>query len=593
VERREDILEAVAFAADRFLRGDSLDAALSDVLARLGEASAASRVVLTERVTRDGSSRMRPRGEWDADGVRPLVVPSGSEGYEYFERWETELAAGRLVAGQIDDFPEDERGPLAADSVGSIVVMPIIAGDTWWGHVGYDDARRDRIWTGPEIEALRAAAGIIGAAIRQASAAAAIARRNAIIESVAAAIPLLVATDRWMAVLPDVLQSLQTVMEARSAWAYRVQPDGTATLVAEVVAPGEAAASAFGQVAHVAPDWLARLAAGEAAQNVPLSSTPAAELAATRALGMRSWVVVPVVAGGALWGGVGIDSRDERSWDDGEIVALQVAAAAISATIERETTAKQVRQLEKMDAVGRLAGGLAHDFGNLLGIVLGHAELIRDDASDPTIRTDAETILDAAVRGRDLVRDLLTFSRPRGGDVRPTDVATLLGKIIRILRAVAGSGIDIVVRVEPGLPAVLADPDELEHVLVNLVVNARDAMPAGGRITISAAVPSVATAPSPTAPPIPAAALAADPQELPAAEAIVLSVADTGTGMDDATRERVFEPFFSTKPEGVGTGLGLATAYGSVAAWGGSIEVESELGAGTTFRLRLLPAPGA
>jgi signal transduction histidine kinase len=576
VERRKDILDAVAFAAGRFLAGDSFDDALSDVLARLGEASGASRVVLTERITRSDRSYMRPRAEWDANGVRPLVLPADSEGYEYFQRWETELAAGRLVAGRIADFPPDEQIPLAADSVGSIVVMPITAGDRWWGHVGYDDASRDREWSGPEIDALRAAAGIIGAAIRQAEAATAIRRRNAIIESVAAAIPLLVATDRWIAVLPELLQSLQSAMEARSAWAYQIQPDGSARLVAEVVAPGERPASPFGQVARLSPERFADLAAGRSVQNMTFSTTPQEELAAFAALGMRSWVVVPIVASGTLWGGVGIDSLDERSWDDGEIVALQVAAAAISATIERETTAERVRQLQKMDAVGRLAGGLAHDFGNLLAVVLGHAELIREDAADPTTRVDAETIVDAAGRGRDLVRDLLTFSGTRGGDVKATDLAALLERIIRILRAAVGSGIEIVLRFEPGLPPVLVDPGELEHVLVNLIVNARDAMPNGGRITISAAVAPVT-----------------DQSEGRATEAIVLSIADTGTGMDDATRERIFEPFFSTKPAGVGTGLGLATAYGSVAAWGGSIGVESELGVGTTFRLRLSPAPPA
>jgi signal transduction histidine kinase len=574
-ERREDILEAIAYAAGRFLRGGSLDDALADVLARLGQASGASRVVLTERVTRGSRSYMRPRAEWDGHGVRPLILPAGPDGYPYFQRWETELAAGRLVAGRISDFPADEQIPLAADSVGSIVVMPIAAGDTWWGHVGYDDKSRDRIWSGPEIEALRAAAGIIGAAIRQAAAADAIERRNAIIGSVAAAIPLLVATERWIAVLPELLRSLQAVMAARSAWAYRLQPDATARLVAEVVAPGEQTATPFGQVARLDPRILVALGEGRAIQNTTFTDTPDDELAAFAALGMRSWVVVPIVANGKLWGGVGIDSRDERSWDDGEIVALQVAAAAISATIEREATAERVRQLEKMDAVGRLAGGLAHDFGNLLAIVLGHAELIRDDSVDPT-RGDAETILDAAVRGRDLVRDLLTFSGSRGGDIRATDVGALLGRIIRILRAAVGSGIEIVLRLEPGTPPILVDPDELEHVLVNLVVNARDAMPSGGRITISSAV-----------------APATETPDGRVAEQVVLSVADTGTGIDESTRARIFEPFFSTKPEGVGTGLGLATAYGSVAAWGGSIEVDSELGSGTTFRLLLRAAPPA
>src|SRR5262249_46623099 len=158
----------VTFAAERFLAGDDLDAALPEVLARIGDASGAGRVVLIERLDAADGSFMRRRGEWDAPGVRPLVDAPDPRGYRYFRRWAAELGAGRLVAGRVRDLPDEERIPLQLDHVGSIVVTPITVGSRWWGHVGYDDARDDRVWTDPELDALRAAAGIISGAIRQA-----------------------------------------------------------------------------------------------------------------------------------------------------------------------------------------------------------------------------------------------------------------------------------------------------------------------------------------------------------------------------------------------------------------------------------------
>jgi signal transduction histidine kinase len=566
VERREAILDAVSFAAERFMRGDSFDQALDDALERLGLATGVSRIVLVEQRPGPGGPHMAPRAEWDALNVRPLVLAEGSLGYTYFPRWLKELSEGRLVAGHVRDFPESERTPLELDGVRSIVVTPVFVGGRWWGHVGYDDGRREREWGDSEIDALRAAAGIIGAAIQQAESLATIVRRTAILSAVADTAPHLLATERADEVLPILLQSLLEATKARSAWAYELQPDDSAELIAERVAPGEAAATAYGRNVRVLPEFLDRLRDGEVLQNLIMTADPDLERAVLAAAGIRSFVMVPVVSLGRSWGVIGLDSRDERTWTEGEVVALRIAAAAVRAASEREASEGQLRQFQKMEAVARLAGGLAHDFGNLLAIIQGHAQFLRDAAAEAESRDDAESVLDAAQRGAELVRSLMTFSRGRTGEIQPLDLNVTINRVARMLQRAVGPTVTIDFHPDASPADVSADPAEIEHLIVNLVVNARDAMPDGGTISIGTSV-----------------------VEGPGRRTVELAIADSGTGMDDATRARIFEPFFTTKPEGEGTGLGLATAYGTVTAWGGSIEVDSALGVGTTFRI-LLPA---
>jgi signal transduction histidine kinase len=202
-------------------------------------------------------------------------------------------------------------------------------------------------------------------------------------------------------------------------------------------------------------------------------------------------------------------------------------------------------------------------------VIVGSAAFLRDDAQSDQARLDAQNILDAADRASQLVRDLLTFSRRRVGEIGDVNVNERVGNVERILSRAVGSRIVVEVDSDLTLPHVVADGAELEHVLVNLVVNARDAMPDGGRITITTVRGGSEDEPR-----------------------VAITVADTGIGMDEATRLQIFEPFFSTKPEGLGTGLGLATAYGAVSAWGGTIDVVSTPGAGTTFTLLLRPAEG-
>ena len=228
---------------------------------------------------------------------------------------------------------------------------------------------------------------------------------------------------------------------------------------------------------------------------------------------------------------------------------------------ERRSLERQLLQAQKMEAVGRLAGGVAHDFNNVLTAILGYAELLLDGL--PTLsplRPDLEEIRKSAGRGAGLTRQLLTFSRQQVFDMRVLDVNELVLNMDKMLRRLLGEDIDIVTTLAEGLGAVRADAGQLEQVLANLAVNARDAMPEGGRLTI-------------------------ETQNVGAN--VMVAITDTGVGMSAETMSHMYEPFFTTKKPDEGTGLGLATVYGIVKQSGGSMSCYSELGHGTTFKLSL------
>jgi hypothetical protein len=242
---------------------------------------------------------------------------------------------------------------------------------------------------------------------------------------------------------------------------------------------------------------------------------------------------------------------------------------------ERQSLERQLRQAERLESLGQLAGGVAHDFNNLLAVVSGYADLLGATLpADHPGRSDLDGISNAARRGADLTRQLLIFSRLEPSQPETLDLNAIVTDTEQLLRRTIGEDIDFVTLLEPDLHTVTIDRTKLEQIILNLVVNARAAMPDGGRLTISTANIDAAHEPSSAAIP-------------PAGWQIRLTVSDTGTGMDAKVAERVFEPFFTTKEPGEGTGLGLATVYGAVKEAGGDIRLCSELGKGTTFDIYL------
>ncbi len=313
------------------------------------------------------------------------------------------------------------------------------------------------------------------------------------------------------------------------------------------------------------------------------------ELASTPALHLA---LVPLRAAGQLLGLLGVVRYRDRPFDADELSFLQDMAdragqAVVNARLFDEvskalealrTTEAQLRQSQKLQAVGLLAGGIAHDFNNLLTVILSLTGILLEDAGEgSSTRADLLEIKVAGDRAADLTRQLLAFSRKQVMHPRTIELNRVLAELEGMLRRLIGEDISFTLDLAPGLELVLADPTLVSQVVMNLVVNARDAMPKGGKLFVRTSQQR-----------LPSGRVG----ELAAGTYVCVAVQDTGVGIPPEVRERLFEPFFTTKPVGKGTGLGLSTSYGIAQQSGGTLTVDSTPGQGSTFTL-WLPATSA
>lgn len=288
--------------------------------------------------------------------------------------------------------------------------------------------------------------------------------------------------------------------------------------------------------------------------------------------GVKACWSYPIRAtGGEVLGAMAIYTDEPRSPTGAQMDGLEIASRMVGLAVERDLLEHQLREDEKMKAIGRLAGGVAHNFNNLLTVILGHVDLIREEPNQPPDMRTLDTIVHAVKEASEITGQLLAFGQHPPTKAVGADLNEALHDLTRVLDQIIGDLVTVSIETDPSLRWVAADRGHLGQIMLNLMLNARDAMPGGGHILIRT---RNATARD----------VAAVNAALPASRYIAVSVTDNGHGMNDTVREKAFEPFFTTR-EGTGTGLGLATVYALTDQHGGYVTLESEPGMGTTVTL--------
>jgi PAS domain S-box-containing protein len=551
VAARDSLLRGVAVSTGELLSTPDINNGLPKALAALGEAARVDRVCLFENVVGPGGvdRHLFARLVWSREGKVSEGTLRRLQNLDYdrlFPRWYEMLSSGRSISGRVMDFfgltPDGELPPLR-----SILLVPIISDTHFWGLLGFDDQDVNRAWAAGDEAILNAMAGGIGGAIS----------RQRAVDAVRA-------SEEQFRSLIENGSDVIAILDGHGSFAY-LSPSIERALG---LAPHELLGHRALELLH--PDDL------QAMQ--PLREVMLAQPDAIRTAEFRlrrkdgAWHVFEGMAKTTLYCGQRcflINARD--------ITDRRKAEQAL------RQSSDMLRHSQKMEAVGRLAGGVAHDFNNLLTAIMGYADIMMDRLPvGHTMRHEVEEICKAADRAHALTRQLLAFSRKQVLETKVINLNTSVLDIKKMLGRLIGENIELHTELCRELGAVRVDPGQIEQVLINLVVNARDAMPDGGVITLCTTNVELAQP------------LRQGNQHVNAGHYVSLSVSDTGTGMSDEVQSHLFEPFFTTKEVGKGTGLGLSMVYGIVEQSGGRILFESAPGQGSTFTLyfpRLDTAP--
>ena len=526
-ERRRAILEAMAYSAEDLLRSPETELLFPRLLTRLGKAAEVSHAFVFDKFETREEIFVTLRHEWTAEEgatslrEKPLLqgLPLKEKG---LSRWIEAFSRGGMIVGDVEAFPPGEREFLQALGFRSLLAIPVMVGGKWVGFLGLGEATSSRSWTSDEINALRAAAGLISAAVE----------RKTMEESLKREREMLLET------LKDAPYGVLLVEGERHIFANEEFTKITGYTLQDV---------------PTVKGWI-RKAFPERAIRRRLKGTWTLEAAMRREV-----VELPVTAkdGAKKW----VEFRSSY------LPSGQVMVTLVDVTQEREME-RQLRTAQRLEALGELAGGIAHDFNNLLTTIRSFAQIgLSKTAQDNPLRRYLEVIERESQRGAELTRKILAYARRQPLALQLLDLNTALSEILEILKRTLGEHIRIKTALAPELEPIEADPTALEQILMNLAINARDAMPKGGTLTIKTYRRTVRWR-SPWVSP---------------GEYAVLEVGDTGVGMDEETLSRIFDPFFTTKERG--SGLGLWVVYGLVKQHRGTITVQSERDRGTTFHM--------
>ncbi|MFZ0389278.1 MAG: PAS domain S-box protein, partial [Calditrichia bacterium] len=540
LQRRDAILEAVSFAGERFLNAGDWDENLPFILKQLGEASGVSRVyIFKNSVAENGDLVCSQVHEWCAPGIPRQIDNPDLQNVPYdltgFKRWRLSFQKGELIAGHVCNLPDNEKKILQPQGICSLVLTPIFSGNIWWGFMGFDKCDSEWEWNDAEIKALQTAANIIGAAQQ----------KKAVEED-----------------LYNTTEMYKNLM--------KTSPDAIA--ITDM-------AGNFIEVSEriVEQQWVDSHAEA-LQQNIFSFMTPDSRVKFSRFLQKT------------LQNGIQPPEEYEFLQKNGAVFTGEINAAVLKdaqnnpkgfvTTIrditDRKKLEQQLNQAQKMEAVGRLAGGVAHDFNNLLTVINGYSSLLINSLNnnDDAIKK-IEMIHSAGQRASGLTSQLLAFSRKQIIIPQALQINDIIRNMTKMLARLIGEDVELKTRLAPGLKPVKMDPGQVDQIMMNMAVNARDAMPTGGRLIIETRTVNLDDA---------FVSAHVGSRKGPHVE---ISLSDSGSGISRENLKLIFEPFFTTKPKGQGTGLGLSTVYGIVKQNGGYITVYSEVGIGTTFKIYL------
>jgi PAS domain S-box-containing protein len=536
--QRGAILEAISSTAQALLTEVQAHEIPGRLLEPLARAVGASRVYLFENLRgADGRLLMSQRYEWSDAGITSHAGDPALSDLPFdlpgFEEMAAALERDEAWARRSSELSGDFRSILDAQQIRSLLLVPVRVGGAWWGFVGFDECRREREWGSLEIEALRIGANLVGAVLER---------------------------QRLDAELRDSEASYRELFESATDLVWSIDLEGRFSSVNATVTrllgwPVDEVLGRPWEELVTEPDQreIVRAAIRRKLED------GAAETRYEVRLRRRDGGFVP------------FEVNSRVMVREGRPVGIHGVGRDVS---ERRRLEEQLRQAVKMEAVGRLAASIAHEFNHLLAAISGYGERIlsRLRANDP-LRAEVQEILRTGEQAAELTRELLAFGRQQ--PVRPAriDLNELIQQRLPTLRRVVSEDVLVVDLTEVRVGRIHADPDLVEQILVSLFVNARDAMPEGGRIELSTAV--------------------VDAEELrrrgiallPQSVYVRLSLRDSGHGMDPAVMSRIFEPFFSTRERGRGSGLGLSTVYGIVKQCEGYIFADSHPGQGSVFHV--------
>jgi len=549
VGARDRLLRGVADASHELLSHATLDEAMQNALRLLGEAACVDRTYLFENFVNPatGEHMMRARYIWQLSPRTPLDMAAlQSLSYNVlFPRWYETLQAGKPISGRVLDFIGTATSQTLTGLLRSILLVPIMTRSRFRGFVGFDDGNLERHWLPGDESILQAVAESIGAAMAREQDQDALRKNEELFRTLVENASDIIAIIGESGTIGYVSPSIQRIL------GYPPE-DLIGNQLLDYLHPGDVAGC-------LEAYWVVR-------NYVDINRS--AEFRLRHKDG--DWHFFEGVGKSVLEDGV------TRSF----VVSARDITERRRATEALRRSEEMLRHSQKMEAVGRLAGGVAHDFNNLLTAIMGYSELAlqRLEPADPTHR-DIDEIAKAADRAHTLTRQLLAFSRKQVLEPRLVNLAAVVSDLQRLLRRLIGEDIVVQTELDPSTGFVRVDVGQIEQAVVNLAVNARDAMPNGGTLVVRTANADLAER------------LVEGPVTIEPGPYVTLSVSDTGHGMDDYVKAHLFEPFFTTKEVGRGTGLGLPMVYGVISQSGGRILLRSTVGQGTTFTIYLPREP--